>query len=53
VKRRSIVLCLLRKSLHSSLSSTLTGVFPYAGGHVARITEAVLERLGLSEQVDD
>jgi hypothetical protein len=51
LRRGSIVLCLLRKSLHSTQSSTLTDVFPYAGARCARITEAVLERLGISEQV--
>jgi RNA polymerase sigma-70 factor (ECF subfamily) len=36
---------LLRKSLHDTLSSTLTGVFPFAGARCARITSTVLERL--------
>jgi hypothetical protein len=47
------VLCLLRKSLHSTLSSILIGVFPYADARCARIAEAVLERLGISEQADE
>ena len=47
------MLCLLPKSLHSTLSSTLTDVFPYAGARCTRITEAMRERLGLSEQADE
>jgi RNA polymerase sigma-70 factor, ECF subfamily len=44
---------LLRKSLHTTLSSTLADVFPFAGARCARITEAVLERLGLPEQAGE
>jgi hypothetical protein len=40
------VLCLLRKSLHSTPSSILISVFPYPGARCARTAEAVLERLG-------
>jgi RNA polymerase sigma-70 factor, ECF subfamily len=41
---------LLRKSLRDTLSSTLTDVFPFAGARCARITDAVLERLGIPGQ---
>jgi RNA polymerase sigma-70 factor (ECF subfamily) len=41
---------LLRKSLCATLSSTLTDVFPFAGARCTRITDAVLERLGIPEQ---
>jgi hypothetical protein len=40
------VLCLLRKPLHSTVSSILVSIFPYAGARCMRIAEAVLERLG-------
>jgi len=38
---------LLRQSLDRTLSSAVSDVFPCAGARCARITEAVLERLGL------
>jgi RNA polymerase sigma-70 factor (ECF subfamily) len=41
---------LLRQSLDRTLSSALADVFPCAGARCARITEAVLERLGFQEQ---
>ncbi|WP_457092460.1 RNA polymerase sigma factor [Microvirga sp. P5_D2] len=41
---------LLRQSLDKTLSSALADVFPFGGARCARITEAVLGRLGLSEQ---
>jgi RNA polymerase sigma-70 factor (ECF subfamily) len=37
---------LLRQSLDKTLSSALTDVFPFAGARCARITQAVLERIG-------
>lgn len=37
---------LLRQSLDGQLASTLKGAFPFAGARCARITEAVLSRLG-------
>jgi RNA polymerase sigma-70 factor (ECF subfamily) len=37
---------LLRQSLDSQLASTLKDAFPFAGARCARITEAVLNRLG-------
>ena len=40
---------LLRQSLDRTLSSAVSDVFPCAGARCARITEAVLERLGWSE----
>jgi RNA polymerase sigma-70 factor (ECF subfamily) len=40
---------LLRQSLDRILSSAVSDVFPCAGARCTRITEAVLERLGLSE----
>ncbi len=40
---------LLRQSLDRTLSSAVSDVFPCAGARCARITETVLERLGLSE----
>ncbi|WP_262030103.1 RNA polymerase sigma factor [Microvirga sp. Mcv34] len=40
---------LLRQSLDRTLSSAVSDVFPCAGPRCARITKAVLERLGLSE----
>ena len=40
---------LLRQSLDRTLSSTVGDLFPCAGARCARITEAVLERLGLPE----
>jgi RNA polymerase sigma-70 factor (ECF subfamily) len=40
---------LLRQSLDRTLSSAVSDVFPCAGARCTRITEAVLERLGLSE----
>jgi RNA polymerase sigma-70 factor, ECF subfamily len=38
---------LLRQSLHETLASTLVDAFPFAGARCTRITEAVLERLGI------
>jgi RNA polymerase sigma-70 factor, ECF subfamily len=37
---------LLRQALDDQLASTLKGAFPFAGARCARITEAVLTRLG-------
>ena len=37
---------LLRQSLDRTLSTALTDAFPFAGARCARITQAVLERLG-------
>jgi RNA polymerase sigma-70 factor (ECF subfamily) len=44
---------LLRQSLDKTLSSAVSEIFPCAGARCAQITEAVLERLGLSEQPDE
>lgn len=44
---------LLRRSLDRTLSSAVSDVFPCAGARCARITAAVLERLGISEQADE
>ncbi|MBM6581740.1 RNA polymerase sigma factor [Microvirga sp. BT689] len=41
---------LLREALNKTLVSALADVFPCAGARCARITDAVLERLGLPEQ---
>lgn len=41
---------LLRQSLDRTLSSTLADVFPCAGLRCARITQAVLSRLGMDDQ---
>ncbi len=38
---------LLRRALDDELSTSLTGAFPFGGARCARMTEAVLERLGL------
>jgi RNA polymerase sigma-70 factor, ECF subfamily len=38
---------LLRQSLNETLASTLVDAFPFAGTRCARITEAVLDRLGI------
>lgn len=38
----------LRQSLHETLAATLVDAFPFAGARCARITEAVLDRLGIS-----
>ena len=40
---------LLRQSLDRTLSSAVSEVFPCAGARCSRITQSVLERLGLSE----
>ncbi|HZH52867.1 MAG TPA: RNA polymerase sigma factor [Microvirga sp.] len=40
---------LLRQALRATLSSTLTDVFPFAGARCARVTQAVLDRLNLSD----
>ncbi len=40
---------LLRQALDKTLSSALSDTFPFAGARCARITAAVLERLGLPE----
>lgn len=37
---------LLRQSLDGQLAATLKGAFPFTGVRCARITEAVLSRLG-------
>jgi RNA polymerase sigma-70 factor, ECF subfamily len=42
---------LLRQSLDSQLASTLKGAFPFAGVRCARITEAVLNRLGKDRDI--
>ncbi|MFC5485501.1 hypothetical protein [Microvirga aerilata] len=39
---------LLRKPLHNTLSPNVT-MFSYVQVHVARVTETVLERLGIPE----
>jgi RNA polymerase sigma-70 factor, ECF subfamily len=44
---------LLRQSLDRTLSSAVSDVFPCAGPRCARITETVLERLGLSEPAEE
>jgi RNA polymerase sigma-70 factor (ECF subfamily) len=44
---------LLRQSLDRTLSSAVSDVFPCAGPRCARITETVLERLGLSEPPEE
>jgi RNA polymerase sigma-70 factor, ECF subfamily len=44
---------LLREALNKTLVSALTDVFPCAGARCARITDAVLERLGLPEQSEE
>jgi hypothetical protein len=51
-RRGLIVPSLLRKSLHNTLSPNVT-MLSYVQVHVARITEAVLERLGIPEQVGE
>ena len=40
---------LLRQSLNDTLASTLVDAFPFAGARCARLTQAVLDRLGRSE----
>ena len=42
---------LLREALDAQLASALTDAFPFAGARCARITEAVLQRLGLPYRV--
>jgi RNA polymerase sigma-70 factor, ECF subfamily len=44
---------LLRQSLDRTLSSAVGDVFPCAGTRCTRITEAVLERLSLSEHTEE
>jgi RNA polymerase sigma-70 factor, ECF subfamily len=44
---------LLRQSLDRTLSSAVGDVFPCAGTRCTRITEAVLERLNLSEHTEE
>jgi RNA polymerase sigma-70 factor (ECF subfamily) len=44
---------LLREALNKTLASALTDVFPCAGARCARITDAVLERLGLPQQSEE
>jgi RNA polymerase sigma-70 factor, ECF subfamily len=44
---------LLRQSLDRTLSSAVSDTFPCAGVRCARITEAVLERLGLPEHAEE
>jgi RNA polymerase sigma-70 factor (ECF subfamily) len=44
---------LLRQSLDRTLSSAVSELFPCAGARCARITEAVLERLGLPEPPEE
>ena len=40
---------LLRQALHETLASTLVDAFPFAGARCTRMTEAVLDRLGIVE----
>jgi RNA polymerase sigma-70 factor, ECF subfamily len=40
---------LLRQSLNETLASTLVDAFPFAGARCARITDAVLNRLGIPQ----
>ncbi len=44
---------LLREALDKTLVSALADIFPCAGARCTRITDAVLERLGLPEQSDE
>jgi RNA polymerase sigma-70 factor (ECF subfamily) len=44
---------LLRQALEDQLASTLKGAFPFAGARCARITEAVLKRLGFASSGQD
>jgi RNA polymerase sigma-70 factor, ECF subfamily len=44
---------LLRQSLDKSLSSAVGDLFPCAGARCARISNAVLERLGLPENLEE
>jgi RNA polymerase sigma-70 factor (ECF subfamily) len=44
---------LLRQALEDQLASTLKGAFPFAGARCARITEAVLTRLGFASSGQD
>ncbi|MBM1173506.1 RNA polymerase sigma factor [Microvirga arabica] len=44
---------LLRQSLDRTLSAAVNDVFPCAGARCARITDAVLKRLGLPEHVEE
>jgi RNA polymerase sigma-70 factor, ECF subfamily len=39
----------LRRALEKDLSTSLTGAFPFGGARCARMTETVLERLGLTQ----
>jgi RNA polymerase sigma-70 factor, ECF subfamily len=39
---------LLRKALDTQLSSTLTEVFPFGDMRCARMTDAILQRIGVS-----
>ncbi len=43
---------LLRKNLDDKLSTVLSDTFPFQGARCARITEAVLARLGLDEETE-
>jgi len=43
---------LLRQSLDETLASTLVDAFPFAGARCARITDAVLDRLGFPTGTD-
>ncbi|MGQ7790966.1 RNA polymerase sigma factor [Faunimonas sp. B44] len=42
---------LLRRSLDEELGVSLTGTFPFGGSRCARMTEAVLARLGLTDML--
>lgn len=44
---------ILRQSLQDTLSSALADVFPFAGARCARITQAVLDRLNLSDKAGE
>ena len=44
---------LLRQALEDQLASSLKGTFPFAGARCARITEAVLARLGFASSGRD
>jgi RNA polymerase sigma-70 factor (ECF subfamily) len=44
---------LLRHALDRELSSALTDAFPFGGARCARITEAVLARLGFNQTLSD
>jgi RNA polymerase sigma-70 factor (ECF subfamily) len=43
---------LLRKNLDDKLSTVLRDTFPFQGARCARITQAVLARLGLDDETE-